>query len=408
MSPADPEPNLNSQRKIAYEPPEEDRPASAAPTENELEENVPTVAALDRSPRPAEHDPYAALRLPVYRLFMANYGLAVVGSGVMTVAIQWELAKATNSPMVMGLLGGLQALPVILLALVAGHVSDRFSRKRVLMVTQVALVMCPLLLAWLVHYEHGATHYLAWVFLIILINAVALTFARPARQSILPQIVPTEIFSNAVTWNASFFETASITGPAIDHRAVQRFWRAAFQRRLHVDLFFPDMAVAERSGGESRGDDERAEFDRGCEICIQQKAPHCGDDDGSVCGAAGRRGVSAAAVCDADFACGFVRIRIAAGGAVGGRGVDGVVFGASAADAARGEIAAAGGCGFWIGDDCFWVVALVLAEHGDVVSDWGVRQHQRGGAAHAGAVADAGSHAGAGLGGEHDLHRIEQ
>jgi MFS family permease len=102
-------------------------------------------------------------------------------------------------------------------------VSDRFSRKRVLMVTQVALMICPLLLAWLVHYEYAATHYLAWVFLIILINAIALTFARPARQSILPQIVPAKIFSNAVTWNASFFETASITGPAIGGLIIARF-----------------------------------------------------------------------------------------------------------------------------------------------------------------------------------------
>src|ERR1700722_9821676 len=102
MSPPDPESNLNSSPEIAYEPPEEDRPATAAPTESELEENMPTVAALDHSPQPKEHDPYAALRLPVYRLFMGNYALAVVGSGVMTVAIQWELAKATNSPMVLG------------------------------------------------------------------------------------------------------------------------------------------------------------------------------------------------------------------------------------------------------------------------------------------------------------------
>ncbi len=176
------------------------------------------------SPQPAEHDPYAALRLPVYRLFMWNYALAVVGSGVMTVAIQWELAKSTQQPRwCWACSAECRRLPVILLALFAGHVSDQYSRKRVLMVTQVALVICPVLLALLVQYGRGGPHYVGLTFLIILVNAIALTFARPARQSILPQLVPSEIFTNAVTWNASFFETASITGPAIGGLIIARF-----------------------------------------------------------------------------------------------------------------------------------------------------------------------------------------
>jgi MFS family permease len=223
MSPSDPESNLNSSQEIAYEPPEEDRPSSATPTETDLEANIPTVQRLDGSPQPMEHDPYAALRLPVYRLFMGNYALAVIGSGVMTVAIRWELAKSTNDPLVLGWLGGISALPVVLLSLLAGHASDRFSRKRVLMVTQTLLVACPILLALLVGYDRGGPHYIALTYAIILLNAIALAFARPARQSILPQLVPSEIFSNAVTWNASFFETASITGPAIGGLIIARF-----------------------------------------------------------------------------------------------------------------------------------------------------------------------------------------
>jgi MFS family permease len=205
----------DNEPKLAYESPEDERPATAAPTEADLETQLPTVAKLDYSPPPLHHDPYAAFRLVPYRLFIASFMLATLGSQVMSVAVQWELALRTDNPLTLGLLGGLQALPVILLALPAGHLSDIVSRKRVLMVTQVVLVICPFLLAGLTFFGRTWEHYVMMTFIIVLVNAVALAFARPARQAYLPQLVPGEIFSNAVTWNSTTFELASITGPAI-------------------------------------------------------------------------------------------------------------------------------------------------------------------------------------------------
>jgi MFS family permease len=215
----------NSDSAIAYEPPDQERPTTAAPTEPELERELPTVGTLDYSPAPPEHDPYAAWRVPVFRLFIGNYWLAVIGSQAMAVAVQWDLAVKTKSALMMGFLGGIQALPVILLALLAGHASDVFSRKRVLMVTQVVLVICPVALAVLVRRAGtmDQKHYLWLMFGIVLVNAIALTFARPARQAILPQIIPKAIFSNAVTWNSSLFEIASITGPVLGALIIARW-----------------------------------------------------------------------------------------------------------------------------------------------------------------------------------------
>jgi MFS family permease len=213
----------NSDSKVAYEAPGEERPSSAVPTEQQLETEMPTVRPLDYSPAPAEHDPYAAFRLPVFQEYLVSFMLATLGTQVMSVALQWELAAKTNNPLILGFLGGVQALPVILFALPAGHVSDTFSRKGVLMVTQVILVICPLALAALVHFSRGASHYVAEIFAIVLINAIALTFARPARQAYLPQLVPKQIFSNAITWNATIFELSSITGPAIGGLVIARY-----------------------------------------------------------------------------------------------------------------------------------------------------------------------------------------
>ena len=212
MAESDP-PNTNA--KLAYEPPDDERPTSGAPTEQNLEKELPTVRPLDYSPAPLEHDPYAAFRLPVYQQYISSFLLATLGTQVMSVALQWELAKQTHNPLVLGILGLVQAVPVIVFALPAGHVSDTFSRKGVLMFTQVILVICPALLALLVYFGRGSSHYIAATFALVLINAIALTFARPARQSYLPQLVSKEIFANAITWNSTTFELASITGPAI-------------------------------------------------------------------------------------------------------------------------------------------------------------------------------------------------
>src|SRR5437762_3965936 len=199
----------SASKPIAYETPDEQRPSSAVPTEPVLERELPVGRLVD------EHDPYAAMRLPVYRLFVGNYALAVIGTQVMSRAVQWELYQQTHKPLTLGILGGVQALPVIFLALVAGHVSDVFSRKRVLMITQVALIICPLILAMLVKYRRGWEYYFPVAYGVILLNSVALAFARPARAAMLPQLVPKHLFSNAVTWNSSMFEIATVVGPAV-------------------------------------------------------------------------------------------------------------------------------------------------------------------------------------------------
>src|SRR4051812_31858396 len=220
---SDPQLPNNDSNEPGYEAPDEERPATSAPTEGQLETEVPTVKTLDYSPTPAAHDPYAAFRLRVYQHFISSFLLATLGTQIMSVALQWELAKRTHSPLVLGLLGGVQALPVILLALPAGHVSDTFSRKSVLMLTQIILVICPAVLAALIVFGQQSPYFVGATFATVLINAIALTFARPARQALLPQLVSKDVFANAITWNSTTFELASITGPAIGGLVIARF-----------------------------------------------------------------------------------------------------------------------------------------------------------------------------------------
>jgi MFS family permease len=188
--------------ELAYESPEMERPASAAPTERVLEdESLPAAAG---------HDPYAALRFPTYRIFQTGWMLAVFGSQITSAAIGWEIFDRTHSKLALGWVAGVQVIPVILLALPAGALADMFDRRRIIQISCVLAALCSICLAGS-SYRPGS---IPLMFVLMLLLSTAQNIGRPARWSLLPQLVPTSVFSNAVTWNSSFFQIASMAGPA--------------------------------------------------------------------------------------------------------------------------------------------------------------------------------------------------
>ena len=245
---------------LAYETPDEQRAASASPTEQQLAYETPTIAALDGSPPPAEHDPYAALRVSGYRYYASSYSLAVIGGQIQSVALAWEIYQKTGSALSLGWLGGIQVIPLFLLSLPAGHLVDTMSRKKLLIATQWLLALWGIALAYLSYYHHDARLLVPAMYGVVLLNAVTLTFARPARSAILPQLVAPAIFSNAVTWNATTFELSMIIGPTVGGFIVglggtplAYLINAAFLAACAImTLQFPSVAT-QRSGKEAPG-----------------------------------------------------------------------------------------------------------------------------------------------------------
>ena len=160
------------------------------------------------------HDPYEAFRHGSFRLFAASYVLATVGSQVLAATVQWDVYQQTKDPLAIGIVGLINAIPIILLALPAGHVADRFCRKHVLLLTQVPLTAAPAVLA-LFHFWNPQGVPLIVTYSLLGLNSVALTFARPTRASILPNLVPRSVYPNAFAWTSSLFETAAWIGPAV-------------------------------------------------------------------------------------------------------------------------------------------------------------------------------------------------
>lgn len=157
------------------------------------------------------HDPYAALRVPDFRLFMAGNFLGVFGMQMQAAAIDWEMYERTGSNLRVGLVGLVQFLPVILLAPITGHIADRFDRRRIVMSALTVISLVSMSLAWI-----SASHAdPLFVYGCLFVSGIARAFQQPARASFLPQIVPAEHFSNAVSWNTGAFHLATVLGPSI-------------------------------------------------------------------------------------------------------------------------------------------------------------------------------------------------
>src|ERR1051326_4965588 len=118
------------------------------------------------------NDPIAALRLRDFRLFSLGGVLAIIGQQMQSVSVGWELYERTNSAMALGWVGLIQALPVILLALPAGHLADRFDRRRIVMLTQVVVAFTSLALA-AISYYHGSV---SLFYLILLLGGIGRAF----------------------------------------------------------------------------------------------------------------------------------------------------------------------------------------------------------------------------------------
>src|SRR5881398_3503675 len=194
---------------------------------------------------PPTHDPYAAFRFGDFALFTVGNLLSITGRLMLAVAVEWEIYARTHSATALGLVGLAIAVPVVTLSLPAGHLADRFSRKHIILVTQIFSALTSLALA-LVSWKHLSIPQFAplrvgnralaavaaiferhhpmfhfddasvpLIYLLLFIGASARTFSWAARSSFFPTLVPRDAFANAVTWNNSVFQIGSVVGPAL-------------------------------------------------------------------------------------------------------------------------------------------------------------------------------------------------
>ena len=158
------------------------------------------------------HAGLAAFRHIDFLLYEIGRFFVVAALEMQSVAVGWQVYEITRRPIDLGYVGLVQFVPVIGLFLVAGHVVDRFNRKSVLMLCMVGMTICS---ALLFEIARSGTLNVRPIYGVLFLLGVVRAFNGPAGRSLLPALVPDEVFPNAVAWNATTFQAATILGPAL-------------------------------------------------------------------------------------------------------------------------------------------------------------------------------------------------
>ena len=142
---------------------------------------------------------------------------------MLATAVGWEIYERSQDPMALGWVGLARALPVILFALPAGQVIDRFDRRWVLVLTQIAMGLGAAALAVA---SHRGDAPLLLMYGLLALMGCARAFNGPSRATLLPLIVAPGAFANAVAWNSSVFHLSAVLGPIVAGVMLARFGSA--------------------------------------------------------------------------------------------------------------------------------------------------------------------------------------
>ena len=155
---------------------------------------------------------YAAFRSRDFRLFSASRLLSIMALQMQNVAVGWLIYDLTRSAFALGLVGLAAFVPALALVLVTGHVADASDRRLIMLIAHAATALSA---AGLVLFAAMGADAALPVYGLVALAGTARAFGLPAQQALLPLLVPREDFGNAVAWNSSVNQTATISGPAL-------------------------------------------------------------------------------------------------------------------------------------------------------------------------------------------------
>lgn len=141
----------------------------------------------------------------------------VLATQMQAVIVGWQVYEITKDPFSLGLIGLAEAIPSILISLYAGHVVDRNDRKKILFWASLGMIFCSIsLLIISTNINSLVTdNRLILIYSVIFISGIARGYLSPANFAFLAQIVPREIYPNAISWNTSNWQLGMVVGPAL-------------------------------------------------------------------------------------------------------------------------------------------------------------------------------------------------
>lgn len=169
-------------------------------------------------------DPYAALRFPQFRIFMAlRFGL-VLAWAMQFVVVEWEIYRLTKDPLSLGMIALMEVIPAMSLALFAGHVVDQSAKRNLLLKCLLGFLSISaglFLFTWPVFTDSLETKTLVWaIYGLVFFGGIVRSFIGPTIFSLFSLLVPKEVYPNGATWSSMAWQSGAVAGPAIGGLAI--------------------------------------------------------------------------------------------------------------------------------------------------------------------------------------------
>ncbi|MGB5382537.1 MAG: MFS transporter [Lutimonas sp.] len=167
----------------------------------------------------SKHDAYAALRYKEFNLFLLVRFAMVFAWSMQFVVIEWEVYSITKDPLSLGIIGLMEVIPAVSLALFAGHIVDQKEKKTLFMRCIMAFSVISFglfLITWPEFIkDFSTTVILACIYFLVFLGGIVRAFLGPTIFSLFSLIVPKKIYPNAATWSSSVWQLGVVIGPAL-------------------------------------------------------------------------------------------------------------------------------------------------------------------------------------------------
>lgn len=169
--------------------------------------------------KPLKKDPYAALRFKEFNTFLLLRFAMVFAWSMQFIIIEWQVYSITKDPLSLGIIGLMEVIPAISLALFAGHIVDQKEKKGLLVkcILGFSVISFGLfLLTWPVVIGDISTQTILYsIYFLVFLGGLVRAFLGPTIFSFLSLLVPKKVYPNAATWSSSVWQIASVAGPAL-------------------------------------------------------------------------------------------------------------------------------------------------------------------------------------------------
>lgn len=171
-----------------------------------------------------KHDPYAALRFREFNIFLSVRFAMVFAWTMQFVVIEWQVYSITKDPLSLGIIGLMEVIPAVAMALFAGHVVDQKEKRGLLVKCILGFSVVSLGLFLLTWPEVVGDVYSGWVlyaiYFLVFLGGIVRAFLGPTTFSLFALVIPKRLYPNAATWSSSVWQMGAVMGPALGGFAI--------------------------------------------------------------------------------------------------------------------------------------------------------------------------------------------